>query len=291
MKNSKNTFLESLRIPEKELFQPAVLEWLSLIHISEPTRLGMISYAVFCLKKNEQQLMSSNYFQRMLTDLKQFFGNRKYNWREVLPTMLSVSTALSQLNTEFLKREKIRRFVQDNIKEMVVAVRENRDLKKSLERAIGTVKLKSQVRDNIAYLYLRIPATEGDIKSVEQKIYMLGPRKGTFAYSKPLGDNEDDKMENREKIEKECQHSRTINEGNFTNVIEVERVYSRKDKKKLKGTETKWMDKGTLLDLTLACLQNPSELSEEQRHWLAICIAKGLACIHDRNLVHLDLLI
>ena len=25
---------------------------LSLIHISEPTRLGMISYAVFCLKKN-----------------------------------------------------------------------------------------------------------------------------------------------------------------------------------------------------------------------------------------------
>src|SRR5450756_1223158 len=27
------------------------VEVLSLIHISEPTRLGMISYAVFCLKK------------------------------------------------------------------------------------------------------------------------------------------------------------------------------------------------------------------------------------------------
>src|SRR5450759_1480766 len=27
------------------------LKYLSLIHISEPTRLGMISYAVFCLKK------------------------------------------------------------------------------------------------------------------------------------------------------------------------------------------------------------------------------------------------
>src|SRR5450756_2730050 len=27
------------------------IEYLSLIHISEPTRLGMISYAVFCLKK------------------------------------------------------------------------------------------------------------------------------------------------------------------------------------------------------------------------------------------------
>src|SRR5450759_3724080 len=28
---------------------------LSLIHISEPTRLGMISYAVFCLKKKKKQ--------------------------------------------------------------------------------------------------------------------------------------------------------------------------------------------------------------------------------------------
>src|SRR5450756_2645852 len=28
---------------------------LSLIHISEPTRLGMISYAVFCLKKKNTQ--------------------------------------------------------------------------------------------------------------------------------------------------------------------------------------------------------------------------------------------
>ena len=32
--------------------EPAVtVVKLSLIHISEPTRLGMISYAVFCLKK------------------------------------------------------------------------------------------------------------------------------------------------------------------------------------------------------------------------------------------------
>ena len=28
---------------------------LSLIHISEPTRLGMISYAVFCLKKKKKE--------------------------------------------------------------------------------------------------------------------------------------------------------------------------------------------------------------------------------------------
>src|SRR5665648_1176620 len=29
--------------------------YLSLIHISEPTRLGMISYAVFCLKKKKNR--------------------------------------------------------------------------------------------------------------------------------------------------------------------------------------------------------------------------------------------
>src|SRR5450759_919913 len=32
----------------------AVVCFLSLIHISEPTRLGMISYAVFCLKKKKK---------------------------------------------------------------------------------------------------------------------------------------------------------------------------------------------------------------------------------------------
>src|SRR5659263_727014 len=41
------------------LYQVSVeyLPWyahLSLIHISEPTRLGMISYAVFCLKKKKK---------------------------------------------------------------------------------------------------------------------------------------------------------------------------------------------------------------------------------------------
>src|SRR5665648_1126947 len=33
----------------------AVDIYLSLIHISEPTRLGMISYAVFCLKKKKNK--------------------------------------------------------------------------------------------------------------------------------------------------------------------------------------------------------------------------------------------
>src|SRR5659263_342500 len=32
-----------------------VVPGLSLIHISEPTRLGMISYAVFCLKKKKKK--------------------------------------------------------------------------------------------------------------------------------------------------------------------------------------------------------------------------------------------
>eukprot|EP00825_Cyclidium_porcatum_P044568 TRINITY_DN6580_c0_g1_i1.p2 TRINITY_DN6580_c0_g1~~TRINITY_DN6580_c0_g1_i1.p2 ORF type:complete len:209 (-),score=12.15 TRINITY_DN6580_c0_g1_i1:6-632(-) len=34
----------------------AAAEYLSLIHISEPTRLGMISYAVFCLKKKKKNV-------------------------------------------------------------------------------------------------------------------------------------------------------------------------------------------------------------------------------------------
>ena len=37
----------------------ASLQELSLIHISEPTRLGMISYAVFCLKKKKQKKKKS----------------------------------------------------------------------------------------------------------------------------------------------------------------------------------------------------------------------------------------
>src|SRR5665648_1207431 len=38
----------------KQSFQ-WIFEYLSLIHISEPTRLGMISYAVFCLKKKNKK--------------------------------------------------------------------------------------------------------------------------------------------------------------------------------------------------------------------------------------------
>src|SRR5665648_1177608 len=37
---------------------------LSLIHISEPTRLGMISYAVFCLKKKKKNTKNKNYITK-----------------------------------------------------------------------------------------------------------------------------------------------------------------------------------------------------------------------------------
>src|SRR5450756_3041431 len=42
-------------VPAKVAYQKKdMADWaLSLIHISEPTRLGMISYAVFCLKKKK----------------------------------------------------------------------------------------------------------------------------------------------------------------------------------------------------------------------------------------------
>ena len=40
---------------QHQFIVPVVGVLLSLIHISEPTRLGMISYAVFCLKKKKQE--------------------------------------------------------------------------------------------------------------------------------------------------------------------------------------------------------------------------------------------
>src|SRR5450756_2790294 len=43
------------------------VESLSLIHISEPTRLGMISYAVFCLKKKKMRINKGNHFLTKIT--------------------------------------------------------------------------------------------------------------------------------------------------------------------------------------------------------------------------------
>src|SRR5450756_2901283 len=46
-----------IRLVEDDWENPTLGAWglgLSLIHISEPTRLGMISYAVFCLKKKKK---------------------------------------------------------------------------------------------------------------------------------------------------------------------------------------------------------------------------------------------
>src|SRR5450756_2028461 len=40
-------------VPCPEASRQSPPQYLSLIHISEPTRLGMISYAVFCLKKKK----------------------------------------------------------------------------------------------------------------------------------------------------------------------------------------------------------------------------------------------
>ena len=36
-------------------FDERASQWLSLIHISEPTRQAEISYAVFCLKKKKKK--------------------------------------------------------------------------------------------------------------------------------------------------------------------------------------------------------------------------------------------
>ena len=46
-----NEIFEGLSDVTNEMLESPPPQDLSLIHISEPTRLGMISYAVFCLKK------------------------------------------------------------------------------------------------------------------------------------------------------------------------------------------------------------------------------------------------
>src|SRR5659263_708895 len=50
---------KELLITLGDLLEPFRAQLLSLIHISEPTRLGMISYAVFCLKKKKTDVMKS----------------------------------------------------------------------------------------------------------------------------------------------------------------------------------------------------------------------------------------
>ena len=52
-KNDKSFLVQPKRSCLDEIYPMFVL---SLIHISEPTRLGMISYAVFCLKKKNTHL-------------------------------------------------------------------------------------------------------------------------------------------------------------------------------------------------------------------------------------------
>eukprot|EP01016_Furgasonia_blochmanni_P019436 TRINITY_DN2179_c0_g1_i8.p1 TRINITY_DN2179_c0_g1~~TRINITY_DN2179_c0_g1_i8.p1 ORF type:complete len:111 (-),score=13.66 TRINITY_DN2179_c0_g1_i8:3-335(-) len=49
---------------------------LSLIHISEPTRLGMISYAVFCLKKKKNDKRDTQSNQKLTDqhDVSQYFS-------------------------------------------------------------------------------------------------------------------------------------------------------------------------------------------------------------------------
>src|SRR5450756_2738961 len=54
--HSRMTIFQMAEVAVSEaLFAALLVRILSLIHISEPTRLGMISYAVFCLKKNKKE--------------------------------------------------------------------------------------------------------------------------------------------------------------------------------------------------------------------------------------------
>src|SRR5660398_283559 len=53
MNTIENQF-KQLRLQGMYITWKALMETLSLIHISEPTRLRRISYAVFCLKKKKK---------------------------------------------------------------------------------------------------------------------------------------------------------------------------------------------------------------------------------------------
>src|SRR5450756_2857796 len=52
---SQGLQVHRVREPQGVRSDQGLLLRLSLIHISEPTRLGMISYAVFCLKKKTKK--------------------------------------------------------------------------------------------------------------------------------------------------------------------------------------------------------------------------------------------
>ena len=57
-KSMVNNYVKHKIMPspiKKRYFRNHIVYCLSLIHISEPTRLGMISYAVFCLKKKKKK--------------------------------------------------------------------------------------------------------------------------------------------------------------------------------------------------------------------------------------------
>src|SRR5450756_1530193 len=56
---------------------PGTTYVLSLIHISEPTRLGMISYAVFCLKKKKKQNRLKHKLQKETKRKKNKTHNKK----------------------------------------------------------------------------------------------------------------------------------------------------------------------------------------------------------------------
>src|SRR5450756_736556 len=55
----------------------AILLGLSLIHISEPTRLGMISYAVFCLKKKKKHADNTMYEDKFIVKDKKQKNKKK----------------------------------------------------------------------------------------------------------------------------------------------------------------------------------------------------------------------
>ena len=56
--------------------QPPTAQELSLLHLSEPPRLGMISYAVFCLKKKKKKEKENTSREEEVTSNREMWSSR-----------------------------------------------------------------------------------------------------------------------------------------------------------------------------------------------------------------------
>jgi len=235
-------------------------------------------------------------FQRILTAVRRFFGNFWYSWQRALCALqekqiaIDVSKALSVLDKALSHKraddDAIKQFVRDNIQEMVRKARKNGE---SLARfhlhGAHTIWLKSKYDDQGLQCYIRIPRISGGVKDIEQRIVMLGQNVGTQAYAKPIkrggGTSTRDGL-----LEMAYESEKAESMLGSKHIISVREEVHRKNPSVLKATCSPWTDEGDLWE----CLHNRERLlSDREKLSLTIDMLQGLAWMHKKNMVHLDL--